>query len=155
MGHRTRYLVFFELCFVGLWCLAAFLFALYSFMSDEGPLTRLLALVQVALTVVTLLVTHVTLRTVFRRDSSVTSSGIARSGAFRAVPWVVLSLAVAHLLLIWSASDPFREFAWGYSLSTLAYVLALALGWHYFTHLMLARAGDDPPSANDANDTET
>ncbi len=140
---------------MGLWCLAAFLFALYSFMSDEGPLTRLLALVQVGLTVATLLVTHVTLRTVFRRDSTVSSSGIARSSAFRAVPWVVLSLALAHLLLIWSASEPFREFAWGYSLSTLVYVLALALGWHFFTHLMLARSGDDPSSTGDANGAET
>ena len=75
---RARYLVFFELCFVGLLCLGTFLFAVFALSGDDiGPAVVLLGLTQIGLALATLVVTHLTLRTVFRRGTHYQAGSIA------------------------------------------------------------------------------
>src|SRR5215210_3816148 len=98
---RARYLVFFELIFVGLLCLATFLFALLALSGEDiGLAATLLGLTQIALAVVTLLVTHLTLRTVFRRGSHYQAASIAESAPFKAVPVVIVGVGLFHMLLL-------------------------------------------------------
>ncbi|TAK23237.1 MAG: hypothetical protein EPO26_08230 [Chloroflexota bacterium] len=141
--HRARYLVFLELCFVGLWCLATFLFALFALTTEDGWISRVIGFVQICLTFVTLLVTHLTLRTVFRRGANFTAQAIAASTAFRAVPVIVIAVGVLHYALLVVSSAPFGEFGWEFTLYRLSYVFALAVGWHAVTAWFLSRAPID------------
>jgi hypothetical protein len=145
--RRARYLVFFELCFVGVLCLATFLFALFAMNgSDEGAgwLAVLLAWGQIALAFVTLLITHLTLRTVFRRGSRYEASAIASSAAFRSVPLVVIALGAFHLLLLEAGPSGIRSFGWDFTIDRLSYIFAVALGWHVVTAWLLSRAPPEP-----------
>ena len=142
---RARYLVFFELCFVGLLCLGTFLFAVFALSGDEvGPVATLLALTQIGLAFATLLVTHLTLRTVFRRGSHYQASTIAESAAFKAVPVVIVGIGLFHMLLLQVLSPGLAEFGWDFTRRALLYVFALALGWHIATSWLLHRAPDEP-----------
>ncbi|HEY3109759.1 MAG TPA: hypothetical protein VGL23_13450 [Chloroflexota bacterium] len=142
---RARYLVFFELCFVGLLCLGTFLFALFALGGDEiGLVATLLGLAQIGLAFVTLLVTHLTLRTVFRRGARYQASTIAESAAFKAVPVVIVAIGLFHMLLLQVLSPGVAEFGWDFTRRALLYVFALALGWHIATSWLLHRAAPEP-----------
>jgi len=142
---RARYLVFFELCFVGLLCLGAFLFALFALSGDEiGLAATLLGLAQIGLACATLLVTHLTLRTVFRRGAQYQASTIAESAAFKAVPVVIVAVGLFHMLLLQVLAPGVAEFGWDFTRRALLYVFALALGWHIATSWLLHRAPPEP-----------
>lgn len=144
---RARYLVFVELCFTGLLCLATFLFAVFALAGTNetvGPIATVLALVQIALAFATLIVTHVTLRTVFRRGTSYQASAIAVSGGFKAVPVVIVGVGLFHLLLLQVSPPGLREFGWNFTMNGLIYIFTLALGWHVATAYLLKRAPDEP-----------
>jgi hypothetical protein len=145
---RARYLVFFELCFVGLLCLGTFLFALFVLFpvggEDVGVAATLLGLAQIGLAFVTLLVTHLTLRTVFRRGTRYQPATIAESAAFRAVPVVIVAVGLFHMLLLQVLSPGVAEFGWDFTRRALLYVFALALGWHIATSWLLHRAPPEP-----------
>jgi hypothetical protein len=147
---RARYLVFFELCFVGLLCLGTFLFALFALGGEElGVAATLLALAQIGLAAVTLLVTHLTLRTVFRRGSRYQPSTIAESAAFKAVPVVIVGVGLFHMLLLQVLSPGMAEFGWDFTRRALLYVFVLALGWHVATSWLLHRAPPEPEGEPD------
>ena len=142
---RARYLVFFELCFVGLLCLGTFLFALFALSGEEvGLAATLLGLTQIGLALATLVVTHLTLRTVFRRGSRYQASTIAESAPFRAVPVVIVGVGLFHMLLLQVLSPGVAEFGWDFTRRALLYVFALALGWHIATSWLLHRAPPEP-----------
>ena len=142
---RARYLVFFELCFVGLLCLGTFLVALFALSGDDvGVAVTLLGLAQIALAFATLIVTHLTLRTVFRRGTSYEPSSIADSAAFKAVPVVIVAVGLFHMLLLQVLSPGMSEFGWDFTRRALIYVFALALGWHIATSWLLRRAPAEP-----------
>ena len=142
---RARYLVFFELCFVGLLCLGTFLFAIFALTSeDAGPAVTLLGLAQIGLAFATLLVTHLTLRTVFRRGARYQAAAIAESAAFKAVPVVIVAVGLFHMLLLQVLSPGLAEFGWDFTRRALLYVFALALGWHIATSWLLHRAPPEP-----------
>ena len=143
---RARYLVFFELIFVGFLCLTTFLFAIFVWQSggDElGWAVPILAIFQIALTVVTLLVTHLTLRTVFRRGAAYEAPMIANSVAFRSVPVVMTALGIFHVLLLQVTTSAVREFGWSLTRDVLIYVFAFALLWHILTAWMLKHAPNE------------
>jgi hypothetical protein len=143
--RRARYLVFFELCFVGLLCLSTFLFALFALGGEEiGVVATLLGLAQIGLALATLLVTHLTLRTVFRRGARYQASTIADSAAFKAVPVVIVAVGLFHMLLLQVLSPGVAEFGWDFTRRALLYVFALALGWHIATSWLLHRAPPEP-----------
>ena len=141
---RARYLVFFELCFVGLLCLATFLFAVFVLSSEVGPAATLLSFAQIALAFATLIVTHLTLRTVFRRGAQYQASTIAESAAFKAVPVVIVAVGLFHMLLLQVLAPGVAEFGWDFTRRALLYVFALALGWHIATSWLLHRAPPEP-----------
>jgi hypothetical protein len=142
---RARYLVFLELCFVGLLCLATFLFALFALSGEDiGVVATVLGLTQIGLAFATLIVTHLTLRTVFRRGSSYQASSIADSAAFRTVPVVIVAVGLFHMLLLQVLSPGVAEFGWDFTRRALIYVFALALGWHIATSWLLNRAPPEP-----------
>ena len=142
---RARYLVFFELCFVGLLCLGTFLFALFALSGEDvGVVATLLGSVQIGLAFVTLLVTHLTLRTVFRRGARYQAAAIAESASFRAVPVVIVAVGLFHMLLLQVLSPGLAEFGWDFTRRALLYVFALALGWHIATSWLLHRAAPEP-----------
>jgi hypothetical protein len=148
---RARYMVFFELCFVGLLCLGTFLFAVFALgAEDVGVVATLLGLTQIGLAFATLLVTHLTLRTVFRRGTSYQASTIADSAAFRAVPVVIVGVGLFHMLLLQVLSPGMAEFGWDFTRRALIYVFALALGWHLVTSWLLHRAPPEPGADADA-----
>jgi hypothetical protein len=143
---RARYLVFFELCFTGLLCLATFLFAIFVLggaNEEIGVVGTLLSFAQIALAFITLIVTHVTLRTVFRRGSSYQASSIAASGGFKAVPVVIAAVGLFHVLLLQVCPPGLREFGWNFTMNGLIYIFTLALGWHLVTAYMLKHAPDE------------
>ena len=143
---RARYLVFFELCLVGLLCLGTFLFALFALGGEEiGLAATLLGLAQIGLAFATLLVTHLTLRTVFRRGAHYQAAAIADSAPFKAVPVVIVAVGLFHILLLQVLSPGVAEFGWDFTRRALLYVFALALGWHVATSWLLHRA---PPEAD-------
>jgi hypothetical protein len=138
---RARYLVFLELCFVGFLCLSTFLFALFALSGDDiGIAATLLGLAQIGLAFATLIVTHLTLRTVFRRGARYEAATIADSAAFRSVPVVVVGVGLFHMLLLQVLSPGVSEFGWDFTRRALIYVFALALGWHIATSWLLRRA---------------
>lgn len=143
---KARYLVFFELCFVGLLCLATFLFAIFV-LSDGDNLNApatLLSCAQIVLAFATLIVTHLTLRTVFRRGSQYDAATIAGSVAFSAIPIVIVADGLFHMLLLQVVPPSLAEFGWVFTRSALIYIFALALGWHLATAWLLKRT---PPEA--------
>lgn len=141
---RARYLVFFELCFVGLLCLATFLFAIFVMSyPDVGVAATLLSLAQIGLAVTTLLVTHLTLRTVFRRGSQYDAGSIAGSAAFAAIPVVVVADGLFHMLLLQVVPPSLSEVGWVFTRSALIYIFALALGWHVVTAWLLKRTSPE------------
>jgi hypothetical protein len=142
---RARYLVFVELCFVGLLCLGTFLFALFALMGEDvGAAATLLGLAQIGLGFATLLVTHLTLRTVFRRGARYQAAAIADSAPFRAVPVVIVAVGLFHMLLLQVLSPGVAEFGWDFTRRALLYAFALALGWHIATAWLLHRAPPEP-----------
>jgi hypothetical protein len=142
---RARYLVFFELCFVGLLCLGTFLFALFALSGEDiGLVATLLGLAQIGLAFATLLVTHLTLRTVFRRGAHYQATSIAESASFKAVPVVIVGVGLFHMLLLQVLSPGMAEFGWDFTRRALIYIFALALGWHVATSWLLHRAPAEP-----------
>jgi hypothetical protein len=142
---RARYLVFFELCFVGLLCLGTFLFAVFALSGEEvGVAVTLLGLAQIGLAFATLLVTHLTLRTVFRRGTHYQAAAIADSAPFKAVPVVIVAVGLFHMLLLQVLAPGVAEFGWDFTRRALLYVFALALGWHVATAWLLNRAPPEP-----------
>lgn len=139
---RARYLVFFELIFVGLLCLATFLFALFALSASTegvGIAATLLSFVQIGLAVVTLLVTHFTLRTVFRRGAVFDNATIADSPPFRLVPVVIVALGLFHILLLQVSPPGMREFGMAFTRDRMIYIFGLALFWHIATARLLRR----------------
>jgi uncharacterized membrane protein len=138
---RARYLVFFELCFVGLLCLATFLFAIFvlSAGEDVGAAATLLSLAQIVLAFATLVVTHLTLRTVFRRGSQYEAPAIAASAAFAAIPVVIVADGLFHMLLLQVVPASLGEVGWVFTKSALIYIFGLALLWHIMTAWLLRR----------------
>ncbi len=136
---RARYLVFLELCFVGLLCLATFLFSVFVLTGEVGIAATLLALAEIALAFVTLIVTHFTLRTVFRRGAKYEGSDIAASAWFAAIPVVVVADGLFHMLLLQVVPSALGEVGWVFTKSALIYIFALALGWHIVTAWLLKR----------------
>ena len=142
---RARYLVFFELCFVGLLCLATFLFAIFVLSSEDvGVAADLLSLAQIGLALTTLIVTHLTLRTVFRRGSQYDAATIAGSAAFSAIPVVIVADGLFHMLLLQVVPSNLGEVGWVFTKSALIYIFGLALVWHIVTAWLLKRT---PPEA--------
>jgi hypothetical protein len=143
---RARYLVFFELCFVGFLCLATFLFAVFVLASadDLGPAAALLSVAQIVLAFATLIVTHLTLRTVFRRGVSYEAATIASSAAFSAIPVVIVADGLFHVLLLQVVPPSLAEVGWVFTRSALIYIFGLALIWHLATAWLLKRS---PPEA--------
>src|SRR5205807_1876999 len=103
---------FFELCFVGLLCLATFLFAVFVLSDDVGVAATILSLAQIGLAFATLIVTHLTLRTVFRRGSQYDAAAIAGSAAFSAIPVVIVADGLFHMLLLQVVPPALSEFGW-------------------------------------------
>ena len=137
---RARYLVFLELCFVGLLCLATFLYAIFVLSyAGVGAAATLLSLAQIGLAVATLLVTHLTLRTVFRRGAQYEAASIAASAAFSAIPVVIVADGLFHMLLLQVVPPSLSEFGWVFTRSALIYIFLLALGWHIVTAWLLKR----------------
>jgi hypothetical protein len=141
---RARYLVFFELCFVGLLCLATFLFAIFVLSDGVGAIATLLSLAQIGLAFTTLIVTHLTLRTVFRRGSEYDAPTIASSAAFSAIPVVIVADGLFHILLLQVIPPNLAEFGWVFTNTALIYIFGLALVWHVTTAWLLKRT---PPEA--------
>src|SRR5437016_13235146 len=115
---RARYMVFLELCFVGLLCLATFLFAVFVLsgsVDGVGVAATLLGLAQIGLAFATLLVTHLTLRTVFRRGARYQAAAIADSAPFKAVPVVIVAVGLFHMLLLQVLSPGMAEFGWDFT----------------------------------------
>ena len=137
---RARYLVFFELCFVGLLCLATFLFAIFVLSSEDvGIAADLLSLAQIGLAITTLIVTHLTLRTVFRRGSQYDAAAIGASAAFSAIPVVIVADGLFHMLLLQVVPPSLGEVGWVFTKSALIYIFGLALVWHIATAWLLKR----------------
>src|SRR5581483_5449851 len=134
-------MVFFELCFVGLLCLATFLFSVFVLTgaADVGVAATLLALAEIALEFIHLLVTHFTLRTVVRRGTKYEAGDIAGSAWFAAIPVVVVADGLFHMLLLQVVPSALGEVGWVFTKSALIYIFALALGWHIVTAWLLKR----------------
>jgi len=95
------------------------------------------------------IVTHLTLRTVFRRGAQYDAAAIAGSAAFAAIPVVIVADGLFHMLLLQVLSPGMAEFGWDFTRRALLYVFVLALGWHVATSWLLHRAPPEPEGEPD------